>query len=141
MLRESRKDDSNVSDENDDRSRRSFTMSAQGAEVVVVTGASGGAGRAIARRFGEHGAAVGLIARGRAGLAGAHREVDERGGRALELPLDVADADAVERAAAEVEERFGPIDIWVNCAMTSVFGEISEVSPAEYRRATEVTYL
>src|SRR3954466_10149656 len=90
-------------------------------EVVVVTGASAGVGRAVARAFAREGACVGLIARGRAGLEGARREVELLGGKALALPTDVADADAVERAAAQAEEAFGPIDVWVNNAMLSVF--------------------
>jgi NAD(P)-dependent dehydrogenase (short-subunit alcohol dehydrogenase family) len=109
-------------------------------EVVVVTGASAGVGRAIAREFGRHGACVALVARGRAGLAGARREVEEAGGQALELPTDVADADAVEAAAAAAEEAFGPIDVWVNDAMTTVFAEFLDIEPEEYRRATDVTY-
>src|SRR5262249_57973335 len=88
--------------------------------VVVVTGASAGLGRAVVREFARHGAWVGLIARGRDGLEGARREVEQCGGRALVLPLDVADADAVEAAAAVVERELGPIDVWVNDAMLSV---------------------
>jgi NAD(P)-dependent dehydrogenase (short-subunit alcohol dehydrogenase family) len=110
-------------------------------EVVVVTGASAGVGRAIAQRFAREGAYIGLLARGRDGLEGARREVEELGGRALSLPTDVADADAVERAAEAVELEFGPIDIWINNAMVSVFSPVREMKPAEYRRVTEVTYL
>src|SRR5689334_14045504 len=90
-------------------------------KVVVVTGASAGIGRAIVRAFAAEGANVGLIARGRDGLEGARAEVVAEGGRALVLELDVADADAVEQAAADVERELGPIDIWVNDAMVSVF--------------------
>ena len=110
-------------------------------EVVVITGASAGIGRATARAFGRRGARVGLIARGREGLEAAKREIEELGGEALVLPLDVADADAVENAAAQVEEAFGPIDIWINNAMLSVFSPIMEMTPAEFKRVTDVTYL
>lgn len=110
-------------------------------EVVVVTGASAGLGRAIVREFARHGAHIGLIARGSEGLEAAAREVEECGGRALVLPTDVADADAVQRAADEVEAKLGPIDIWVNNAMSSVFSPIKEMQPDEYKRVTEVTYL
>lgn len=110
-------------------------------QTVVVTGASGGVGRALARRYGSDGASVGLIARGRAGLEAAAREVEAAGGRALVLDVDVADAAAVEDAARRVEDELGPIDIWVNNAMATVFGPISELSADEFRRASEVTYL
>ena len=110
-------------------------------ETVVVTGASAGLGRAIAREFGKHKANVGLIARGVDGLNAAKREIEAAGGRALVLPTDVADAKAVEQAAARVEEEFGPIDIWVNDAMASVFSPVKEMLPEEYKRVTEVTYL
>jgi NAD(P)-dependent dehydrogenase (short-subunit alcohol dehydrogenase family) len=110
-------------------------------EVVVITGASAGIGRATARAWGKRGARVGLIARGRDGLEAARREIESYGGEALVLPLDVSGHDAVENAAAQVEERFGPIDIWVNNAMLSVFSPIMEMKPEEYKRVTEVTYL
>ena len=110
-------------------------------EVVVLTGASGGVGRAAARRFGADGARVALIARGRKGLEGAAREVEQAGGQALVLPLDVADYDQVEAAAASVEEAFGPIDVWVNDAMVTVYAEFLDIEPEEFRRATEVSYL
>jgi short-subunit dehydrogenase len=110
-------------------------------EVVVVTGASAGLGRAIARHFGRKGARVGLLARGVDGLEGAKREIEAAGGSALVLPTDVADANAVEAAAARVEEEFGPIDIWVNNAMASVFSPVKEMKAEEYKRVTEVTYL
>src|SRR5438477_2918258 len=116
---------------------RSCTMS----EVVIITGASAGVGRATARAFGKRKAKVGLIARGRDGLDAAKREIEADGGEAIVLPLDVSDHDAVERAAGEVESRFGPIDIWVNNAMLSVFSPIAEMKPDEYKRVTEVTYL
>jgi len=110
-------------------------------ETIVVTGAAGGVGRATARAFGRRGANIGLLARGVEGLEAAAREVAQEGGAALVLPADVADADAVERAAAAVEDRFGPIDIWVNCAMATIFSPFADLTPDEYRRATEVTYL
>ena len=110
-------------------------------EVVVITGASAGAGRAAVREFARHGALIGLVARGRDGLRAAAREVAAAGGRALVLPADVADADQVEAAAREVEKRFGPIDIWVNDAMTSVFSPIKKMTAMEFKRVTEVTYL
>jgi NAD(P)-dependent dehydrogenase (short-subunit alcohol dehydrogenase family) len=110
-------------------------------KVVVVTGATAGLGRATARAFGERGDAVGLLARGRDALDAARADVERAGGRALALPTDVADAQAVEAAAARVEEELGPIDVWVNNAMTTVFAPLHEISADEYRRATEVTYL
>jgi NAD(P)-dependent dehydrogenase (short-subunit alcohol dehydrogenase family) len=110
-------------------------------EVVVVTGASSGIGRAIARRFAQDGASIGLIARGREALEGTRRDVEQAGGRAVVIPTDVADWDAVNSAARAVEEAFGPIDVWVNNAMTTVFAPFKEIEPDEFRRATEVTYL
>jgi len=110
-------------------------------EVVVITGASAGLGRATAREFGKHGAKVGLIARGMDGLEAAKREIESAGGSAMVLPLDVADANAVENAAASVEREFGPIDIWVNNAMASVFSPVKKMKAEEYKRVTEVTYL
>jgi len=110
-------------------------------EVVVITGASAGVGRAAVREFARHGAAIGLIARGTDGLEAAAREVEALGGKALVLPVDVADAAAVEAAADRVERELGPIDIWVNDAMTSVFAPIKETTADEFRRVTEVTYL
>ncbi|HEU5400660.1 MAG TPA: SDR family oxidoreductase [Terriglobales bacterium] len=110
-------------------------------EIVVITGASAGVGRATVREFAKRGAHIGLIARGRDGLEGARREVEEAGGKALVLPVDVADAQKVEEAAERVEAELGPIDIWVNDAMTSVFSPIKEMTAEEFRRVTEVTYL
>lgn len=116
-------------------------MDAATREVVVVTGASAGIGRATARAFGARGALVGLIARGRDGLERARREIQAAGGRALVLPVDVAEAAQVEAAADRVEAVFGPIDVWVNDAMVTVFGPIHAITAAEFRRVTEVTYL
>jgi NAD(P)-dependent dehydrogenase (short-subunit alcohol dehydrogenase family) len=110
-------------------------------QVVVITGASGGIGRAAARRFAADGARIGLIARGRRGLEAAAREVKEAGGDAITLPIDVADHDQVEAAASSVEDAFGPIDVWVNDAMVTVYAEFLDIEPREFRRATDVTYL
>jgi NAD(P)-dependent dehydrogenase (short-subunit alcohol dehydrogenase family) len=110
-------------------------------EVVVVTGASAGVGRAIVRRFAADGARIALLARGRDGLEAARREVEAAGGQGLVIPTDVADAAQVDAAAAATEERFGPIDIWINNAMASVFSPIHQMEPEEYRRVTDVTYL
>jgi NAD(P)-dependent dehydrogenase (short-subunit alcohol dehydrogenase family) len=107
----------------------------------VITGASAGVGRAAARVFAQHGARIGLIARGRDGLEGACRDVESCGGEALAYAADVADFDQVEAAARTIEGEFGPIDIWVNDAMTSVFSPFKDMTPDEYRRVTEVTYL
>lgn len=109
--------------------------------VVVITGASAGVGRATARAFAERGAAVALLARGEQGLAGAAAEVESTGGSALVVPTDVADPDAVEAAAEQIESKFGPIEVWVNNAMVSVFAPFKDISAADYRRVTEVTYL
>ena len=110
-------------------------------QTVVVTGASAGIGRATARLFGERGASVGLIARGQAGLDGAAREVVEAGGTVLAVSADVADYGQVTSAARQIEERLGPIDIWVNVAFTSVFSPFAEITAEEFRRVTEVSYL
>jgi len=109
-------------------------------ETVVITGASAGVGRATARAFGKRRARVALIARGVDGLEAAKREIEADGGEAMVLPLDVSDHDAVDRAAGEVESRFGPIDIWINNAMLSVFSPIMEMTADDYRRVTDVTY-
>ncbi|QFP75133.1 SDR family oxidoreductase [Deinococcus sp. AJ005] len=109
--------------------------------IVVVTGASAGAGRAVAVAFGKRGDTVALIARGRAGLEGAKIEVESAGGKALVVPCDVANADAVEAAAERIETELGPIDVWVNVAMTGVFSYVKDMKPEEYRRVTDVNYL
>jgi NAD(P)-dependent dehydrogenase (short-subunit alcohol dehydrogenase family) len=110
-------------------------------QTVVVTGASAGIGRATARLFGQRGARVGLIARGQAGLNGSAHDVREAGGTALTISADVADYDQVTAAARQVEEQLGPIDVWVNVAFTSVFAPFDEITAAEFRRVTEVSYL
>ena len=110
-------------------------------EVVVITGASAGVGRATVQAFARRGAQLGLIARGPDGLEAARKEVDQLGGSALVFAIDVADAEKVEEAAARVEEAFGPIDIWVNNAMVSVFSPVKEMTAEEFHRVTEVTYL
>jgi NAD(P)-dependent dehydrogenase (short-subunit alcohol dehydrogenase family) len=110
-------------------------------QVVAVTGASGGVGRAVAREFARRGAAVGLIARGRAGLEAAAQEVKELGGTPYTQPTDVAEFDQMQAAATAIEERLGPIDVWINNAMTTVFAFIDDIDPHEFERATRVTYL
>ncbi|HWD20201.1 MAG TPA: SDR family oxidoreductase [Verrucomicrobiae bacterium] len=109
-------------------------------EVVVITGASGGVGRATARYFAARGAKIGLLARGRDRLEAAQREVEELGGKAVIVIADVAKSEEVEAAAQSVEDNFGPIDIWVNNAMASVFSRFLDLTPEEFRRITEVTY-
>ncbi|HEX3964212.1 MAG TPA: SDR family oxidoreductase [Trebonia sp.] len=110
-------------------------------QTVVITGASAGIGRATAELFGRRGANVVLIARGEDGLRAAATAVEEAGGSALAVPTDVADFQAVERAAEQAETQFGPIDVWVNVAFTSVFAPFWEIKPEEFRRVTEVSYL
>ncbi|GLW57335.1 SDR family oxidoreductase [Kitasatospora phosalacinea] len=109
--------------------------------TVVVTGASAGVGRAVARAFAARGDRVALLARGRAGLDAAVEEARDMGARAMAVTVDVADPDAVERAAESVERALGPIDVWVNAALASVFAPFTEITPADFRRVTEVTYL
>ena len=122
---------------------RSGTRKPVGAgTVVVVTGASAGVGRAaVVRVLGSRGASVGLLARGPDGLEGARRDVEAAGGSALALSVDVADASAVEEAASRIESELGPIDVWINNAMVSVYSPVHEMTADEYRRVTEVTYL
>jgi NAD(P)-dependent dehydrogenase (short-subunit alcohol dehydrogenase family) len=108
---------------------------------VVVTGASAGVGRAVVRELAAQGASVGLIARGLDGLEGARRDVEAAGAKALVVQADVADAAQVEQAADRIERELGPIDVWVNNAMVTVMSPIVEMTPDDYRRVTEVTYL
>ena len=110
-------------------------------EVIVVTGASGGIGRATARAFARPGARIALLARGKRGLAAARAEVEHAGAIALTIPVDVADEAQVEAAAAQIEQQWGRIDIWVNNAMATIFGPISSLHGSQIKRATEVTYL
>ena len=109
-------------------------------QVVVITGASAGIGRATVREFAKHGAHIALLARGRDGLEAARREVEEAGGKALVIEIDVSDHDAVDRAATQIEQELGPIDVWVNNAFVGMFSEFLEMTPEEYRRVTDVTY-
>ncbi len=109
-------------------------------EVVVVTGGTAGVGRATARAFARRGARVGVLARGPERLEATRREIEALGGEALAISTDVADPARVEAAADAVEDAFGPIDVWVNNAMTSVFAEFTDIEPEEYRRVTDVVY-
>jgi len=109
--------------------------------VVVITGASAGVGRALARDLARRGASLGLLARGAEGLDGARSEAESAGARVLTIPTDVADAAAVEAAAERIEQELGPIDVWVNNAMASVFAPIDQTRPEEFARVTHVTYL
>jgi NAD(P)-dependent dehydrogenase (short-subunit alcohol dehydrogenase family) len=118
-----------------------MTLSERREDVVVITGGSAGLGRAIADRFATSGARLAIIARGRARLEQAKSELEARGAKVLIFSDDVADPDAMERVAEAVEGQLGPIDIWINNAMVSVFSPIKQMEPAEYRRVTEVTYL
>ncbi|MGH8214853.1 MAG: SDR family oxidoreductase [Rhodanobacteraceae bacterium] len=119
----------------------SNARSAFAGKVAVVTGASAGVGRATAIAFAKHGARVALLARGKEGLESTRREIELAGGEALAIPADVADAKAVEAAADKVEAELGPIDVWVNNAMVTIFAPVSEIDPEEFKRVTEVTYL
>ncbi|MGI8952607.1 MAG: SDR family oxidoreductase [Chitinophagaceae bacterium] len=110
-------------------------------KVIVITGASGGVGRATAWEFAKQGAKIALLARGSEQLEGTKKEVENLGGKALPIEVDVADAKAVEAAAERVEKELGPIDVWINNAMASVFAPIKEISADEFKRVTEVTYL
>ncbi|HEX2290573.1 MAG TPA: SDR family NAD(P)-dependent oxidoreductase, partial [Pseudonocardiaceae bacterium] len=116
-------------------------MTSSKPQVVVVTGASGGIGRASAQAFGARGAKVALLARGELGLQGAAKEVEAAGGTALPIPVDTADYEQIARAADRVELELGPIDVWVNAAFTSVFAPFIQIKPQEYKRVTEVSYL
>ncbi|SMH45893.1 SDR family oxidoreductase [Azospirillum agricola] len=110
--------------------------------VVCITGASAGVGRATALAFAaRHKASIGLIARSRDALETVRREVERLGGRGLVLPLDVSDAQALSAAADRLEQTFGPVDVWVNSAMVTVFGPVTALTPEELRRVTDVTYL
>lgn len=113
----------------------------QTSPVVVVTGASAGLGRAIAHAFAKKGARIGLIARNPEALNAAKAECEALGGSAIVLPVDISDADAVDKAASLVEQEFGPIDIWVNDAMVSVFSPVKEMEASDYKRVTDVLYL
>jgi NAD(P)-dependent dehydrogenase (short-subunit alcohol dehydrogenase family) len=110
-------------------------------QTIVITGASAGIARATARLYGQRGDRVGLIARGQAGLDGAAADVRRAGGVALTVAADVADYEQVDAAATRIEEELGPIDVWINVAFTSVFAPLAEITPAEFRRVTEVSYL
>ena len=110
-------------------------------DVVVITGASAGLGRATAKEFASHGARVALIARGKDRLESARREIEEMGGEALTFSADVANAEQLDAVASQVEEKWGPIDVWVNNAMVTVMSPVKEMEPGEYKRVTEVTYL
>jgi short-subunit dehydrogenase len=110
-------------------------------QVVVITGASAGVGRALARAYGARGASVGLLARGREDLDAARREIEQLGGKALVCVADVSNAGDIERAASDVEAQFGPVEVWINNAMVSVFSPVHLTTPEEFRRVTEVTYL
>jgi len=109
-------------------------------KIVVITGASAGVGRATARLFAENGFDVAILARGRAGLKATTKEVEEAGARCLAVPTDVANFDEVDRAATRIEEELGPIDVWVNNAMTTVFAPLQDVIPADFERAVQVTF-
>ncbi len=109
-------------------------------KVVVITGASAGIGRATVREFAKEQAHIALLARGEDGLEAARREVEEAGGKALVIQIDVSDQEAVERAATKIQQELGPIDVWVNNAFVGIFSEFLEMTPEEYRRVTDVTY-
>lgn len=116
-------------------------MGSRKPQVVVITGASGGIGRATAREFAKSGATLGLLARGEEGLDAAVSEAQAHGSRAIGINTDVSEFDQVERAASRVEEELGPIDVWINVAFTNVFSEFWDITPQEWRRLTDVTYL
>src|SRR5689334_7706230 len=110
-------------------------------EAVVVIGAPSVIGRGIARGLARVGSRIALSARGRDGLDAASKEIEQAGGKALVLPVDLADWEGVNSAARAVEETFGPIDVWINNAMATIFAPFKDIQPDEFRRATEVTYL
>jgi NADP-dependent 3-hydroxy acid dehydrogenase YdfG len=116
-------------------------MTVRSSPIVVITGASAGVGRATAVAFARRGYNVGLIARGHDGLEGARHDVEAAGGRALVLPVDVADVDSVFAAADQVVSEWGQIDVWINAAMATIFAPVTDIKPDEFRRVTEVTYL
>jgi len=116
-------------------------MDTSNAEVVVITGASAGVGRATAREFGKHGAKVALLARGEEGLEGAREEIEAAGGEALAIRTDVADPEQVEAAAQRVERELGPIDVWVNDAIAVIFSPFKDIELQDFKRSTEVCYL
>lgn len=116
-------------------------MGSNKAEVAVITGATAGVGRAVVREFAKRKAWIGLIARDKDRLEATKREVEKAGGRALAVSVDVADAAAMEKAAEQVKEEFGKIDIWINNAMATIFAPVTDITPEEFKRATEVTYL
>jgi NAD(P)-dependent dehydrogenase (short-subunit alcohol dehydrogenase family) len=122
-------------------SAKEFGMSTGNARTVVVTGGTAGIGRATAREFARHGCKVAVLARGKDGLDATRRDIEELGGSALSIPTDVADWKAVEAAADQVEREFGPIDIWVNNAFAGIFSRFMDVTPEEYERVTNVTYI
>lgn len=113
----------------------------QNREVIVITGATSGVGRALARRFAREGSRIALLARGQQALEGTIADIERLGGSGLAIPTDVADHDQVDAAASAVIDAWGGIDVWINNAMTTIFAPFSEIHPEEYRRATEVTYL
>ncbi len=110
-------------------------------KTIVITGASAGLGRSLVREFAKQGVQLGLIARGKEGLEGARKEAEKLGSKALAIETDVSDAQQIESARKQIEERFGNIDIWINNAMVSVFGEFKNITSEEFKRVTEVTYL
>jgi NADP-dependent 3-hydroxy acid dehydrogenase YdfG len=123
------------------RGKKMSMISEPNKKVVVVTGASAGVGRAVVHRFAQAGWRIGLIARDPESLEEVRREVEELGGEALVTPADVADSNAVFDASDQIANRFGGIDVWINDAMLTVFSPVSKITPEEFRRVTEVTYL
>src|ERR687884_1554844 len=115
-------------------------MDTNAREVVVITGASAGVGRATAREFANHGTKVALLARNEEGLEGAREEVEAAGGEALPIPTDVSDPEQVEAAADRAERELGPIDVWVNDAIAVIFSPFKDIEPEDFKRSTEVCY-